>query len=70
MARSITVGRCWQAKGMVPMIRLRGQWLAAAGFKEGTRLRVVLAGGALVLVPEDIRAQRLEKREREGSLRE
>jgi len=36
-------------KAELPMIRLRGRWLAAAGFARGARVAVTVARGRLTL---------------------
>lgn len=47
--RSLTVTYSFRDNRSVPMIRLRGKWLANAGFDEGIRVRVEVKEGALVL---------------------
>ncbi len=48
----IAVTDYYQGRGVrVPMIRLRGRWLARAGFEQGQRVRVELLDGLLVLIP-------------------
>jgi len=32
---------------IVPMIRLRGKWLAAAGFSIGDRIELIVSGGTI-----------------------
>ena len=39
--------------GLVPMLRLRGRWLARLGFKNGMRVYVVAKAGALLLTSTD-----------------
>jgi hypothetical protein len=47
--RSVTVTSTFRERDLVPMIRLRGKWLANAGFQEGQRVRVEVASGRIVL---------------------
>jgi hypothetical protein len=47
--RKVTVTYSFRAPGYVPMIRLRGKWLNAAGFEEGTRVHVEVATGKITL---------------------
>jgi Toxin SymE, type I toxin-antitoxin system len=35
----------------VPLLRLAGEWLAAAGFRVGGQVRIVVQRGQLVLTP-------------------
>ena len=35
-----------------PLLRLRGQWLAEAGFDVGDRINVTVSDGQLVITPE------------------
>ena len=37
----------------VPYLRLRGYWLAAAGFSAGQQVRVLVANGSITIVPEE-----------------
>jgi hypothetical protein len=39
--------------GLAPMLRLRGRWLAALGFKKGMRVYIVAKPGALLLTSTD-----------------
>jgi hypothetical protein len=43
----------------VPMLRLRGSWLRAAGFPNGTRVSVTIKAGRLVL--HQVRALKAER---------
>lgn len=47
--RSVTVTYAVRERGIVPMIRLRGKWLTAAGFPEGQPVQVEVASGRIVL---------------------
>ena len=49
MHRKATVTSYFDARVTVPMIRLRGQWLTRAGFREGDALRIEVQDGCLVL---------------------
>lgn len=54
MHRKATVTSYFDARVTVPMIRLRGQWLKRAGFREGDALRIEVQDGRLVLTrPRD-----------------
>jgi type I toxin-antitoxin system toxin SymE len=45
--RTVTV--CPYGLRKLPMLRLRGRWLLAAGFTTGTRVSVTVMAGCLVL---------------------
>jgi hypothetical protein len=47
--RKTTVTYSFQNNQSIPMIRLRGKWLALAGFQEGQTVRVEIAKGRLTL---------------------
>jgi hypothetical protein len=47
--RRVTVSYYVQRRDCVPMIRLRGKWLAAVGFDEGQLVRVEVKEGTLTL---------------------
>jgi type I toxin-antitoxin system toxin SymE len=47
--RTVTVSYYVQRRDCVPMIRLRGNWLEAAGFGEGKRVAVDVSEGRLTL---------------------
>lgn len=59
--RRLTVSRTYQPRAgtgwnpplpkEVPFVRLRGQWLEEVGFSVGSRLRVMVQPGRLVLTP-------------------
>jgi Toxin SymE, type I toxin-antitoxin system len=49
MHRKATVTSYFDARATVPMIRLRGQWLKRAGFREGDALRIEVQDGRLIL---------------------
>ena len=49
MRRKATVTSYFDTRASVPMIRLRGQWLLRAGFREGDPLEIEVAAGRLVL---------------------
>jgi Toxin SymE, type I toxin-antitoxin system len=49
MRRKATVTSYFDARASVPMIRLRGQWLLQAGFREGDLIEVEVAAGRLIL---------------------
>ncbi len=49
--QTITVNRCIQAARLVPMIRLRGDWLAREGFASGQKLAMDVLLGTLSLTP-------------------
>jgi hypothetical protein len=53
--RRVTVGTdlATASPPAVPRIRLCGRWLAIAGFDVHTRVRVHVAKGILILIPED-----------------
>ena len=54
MHRKATVTSYFDARVTVPMIRLRGQWLIHAGFREGDGIRIEVQEGRLVLTrPSD-----------------
>lgn len=54
MRRKATVTSYFDARAIVPMIRLRGRWLMRAGFRKGDALQVEIEEGRLVLTrPED-----------------
>lgn len=36
-----------------PWLRMRGHWLADAGFTERTRVRVQVSPGCLIITPDD-----------------
>jgi hypothetical protein len=40
-------------RDLVPMLRLRGHWLARLGFKQGMRVYIVATAGALVITATD-----------------
>jgi len=64
MHRKATVTSYFDARVTVPMIRLRGQWLMHAGFREGDALRIEVEDGRLVLTrPEDPVPARIHFRE-------
>ena len=45
----------------VPMLRLRGAWLRAAGFPNGTRVSVTVEAGCLVLrQAQALKAERVQ----------
>jgi hypothetical protein len=48
--RKVTVTYSFRNNVSVPMIRLRGKWLALAGFKEGTFVRIEVVEGQLTLI--------------------
>ena len=50
--RTFTVGTVWTGSRLSPMLRLRGAWLAAAGFGRGARVRVTIETGRLVVTVE------------------
>jgi hypothetical protein len=54
--RKITVTYCIRGNVNVPMIRLRGKWLALAGFKEGTFVRIEVVEGRLTLTAAEAEA--------------
>jgi hypothetical protein len=37
---------------VTPLIRLKGQWLYAAGFRPDEHVRVIVEAGRLIIVPE------------------
>lgn len=39
--------------GLVPMLRLRGRWLARLGFKQGMRVYIVETDGAIIITTSD-----------------
>jgi hypothetical protein len=39
--------------GLVPMLRLRGRWLARLGFKQGMRVYIVETDGAMIITTSD-----------------
>lgn len=47
--RSVTVTYSVRERDTVPMIRLRGKWLALAGFEEGAHVHIDVALGRLTL---------------------
>lgn len=47
--RSVTVTYAVRERDIVPMIRLRGKWLTAAGFPEGQPVQVDVASGRIIL---------------------
>ncbi|HEY6220263.1 MAG TPA: SymE family type I addiction module toxin [Gemmatimonadaceae bacterium] len=49
MDRRLRVTRSSPDEGEVPMIRMRGKWLGAAGFTSGTLVTVTVSRGQLVL---------------------
>ncbi len=49
MPRKATVTSYFDTRASVPMIRLRGQWLMRAGFREGDALRIEVEDGRLIL---------------------
>ena len=64
MNRKATVASYFDARVTVPMIRLRGQWLMHAGFREGDGIRIEVQEGRLVLTrPEDPVPARIPFRE-------
>jgi hypothetical protein len=64
MHRRATVTSYFDARVTVPMIRLRGQWLVRAGFREGDALRIEVEEGRLVLSrPKDPNPSRMLLRE-------
>ena len=50
--RTFTIGAVWTGSRLSPMLRLRGAWLAAAGFGRGARVRVTVEPGRLVVTVE------------------
>lgn len=63
MTRKIKVeqmGNDYWAKAVRPAIRLKGKWLAAAGFRSGTHVQVELLqqGVLLVRCPENVESER------------
>ena len=56
MLRRMQVTYCTTQKGLVPMIRLRGKWLQAAGFTYGTQLSVLVEDGRITLTATSHRA--------------
>ena len=48
-ARRLTVGSIYQGRDFVPLIRMSGKWLAAAGFPAGCHLVVRAARGRVVV---------------------
>lgn len=53
LMRKVTVTYALGERRSVPMIRLRGDWLAQAGFREGTRVQVDVIAGKLTLTATD-----------------
>jgi len=51
--RKTTVTYSFRDNESIPMIRLRGKWLALAGFGEGQLVRVEVTEGRLTLTTED-----------------
>jgi len=53
MDRRVRVTRYYTGAKSTPMIRLRGHWLRAAGFPQGTAVAIAVHHGKLVLTKED-----------------
>ncbi len=49
MVRRVRVTLSGLDDGDVPMIRMRGKWLGAAGFTKGTIVTVTVSSGTLIL---------------------
>jgi hypothetical protein len=49
MDRRVRVTLSGIGDGDVPMIRMRGKWLGAAGFTKGTLVTVTVSNGRLIL---------------------
>lgn len=49
MVRRVRVTLSGLGDGDVPMIRMRGKWLGAAGFTRGTLVTVTVSSGRLIL---------------------
>lgn len=54
--RKTTVTYSFRDNASTPMIRLRGKWLALAGFREGQLVRVEVADGRLTLTVAEVDA--------------
>ena len=50
--RFLTVGFCPEQNQKTPWIRIRGLWLLKIGFQPGSRVRVNVTMGCLVITPE------------------
>jgi hypothetical protein len=50
--RFLTVQLLPEPRPRIPWLRLRGLWLAQAGFAPDTRIRVRVMKGCLVITPE------------------
>ena len=51
----------------VPFLRLQGRWLEEAGFPKGTKVRVNVTSGCLVIKPIPIVSERPPRLPREGT---
>jgi toxic protein SymE len=54
--RFLTVALAPDATPSTPWLRLRGKWLAQAGFPQSTRVRVQVELGKLIITPEEAAA--------------
>ncbi|MEN9866180.1 MAG: hypothetical protein RL748_1770 [Pseudomonadota bacterium] len=54
--RFLTVALAPEAAPSTPWLRLRGKWLAQAGFPQSTRVRVQVELGKLIITPEEAAA--------------
>ena len=77
MKRSLAIeelGTSFQVEKRVPLVRLKGHWLKAAGFAAGNRLTVTclspgiieLRAGDIPLAPESCAAQLVNRRTAES----
>ena len=53
MHRRVRVTRYFTGATSAPMIRLRGHWLRAAGFPQGTPVAITVQHGKLVLTKQE-----------------
>jgi hypothetical protein len=55
------------APSPVPFLRLQGRWLKEAGFAKGTKVRVNVTSGCLIIKPVPMVSERRPRLPREGT---